>query len=340
MLRCVVFSSRRGDTRYVQAGTYTNDFATVNTKISIVGVGGLAHFVATVSIPNGKAFFVTNNDVTFDHVEFSGATVGSMNGAGIRQQAGNITVTNSYFHNNQDGILGNAIAGATVTIDHSEFGFNGAGDGRSHNIYIGQIASLTVTNSYFHDASVGHELKSRAAINVLTNNRFVDNNSTSSYSIDLPNGGAGTIQNNFIQQGPNSQNPNIIAYAEEVATAPPGSSLSITGNTIVNQKGGSATGVWNHSTITATINGNHFYGLTPAQIASGPNSQSGNDTLPSAPVIDTSHPWAASPWDDLVSGGAGADVLNGTSGHDLFVGGAGNDTFGILAGGSSDTIAD
>src|SRR5258706_13658791 len=188
-VREVVGAFHDGDTLYVQAGTYQNDFSTVNTKISIVGVGGLAHFVATVSIPNGKAIFITNNDVTFDHIEFSGATVGSANGAGIRQQAGNLTVTNSYFHNNQDGILGNPIAGATVTIDHSEFGFNGAGDGHSHNIYIVQIASLTATNSYFHDASVGHELKSRAATNILTNNRFVDANSTASYSIDLPNGG-------------------------------------------------------------------------------------------------------------------------------------------------------
>jgi len=106
-----VAASHDGDTLYVQAGTYTNDFSTVNTKISIVGVGGMAHFVATGSIPNGKAIFITNNDVTFDHIEFSGASVPSVNGAGIRQQAGNLTVTNSYFHNNQDGILGNAIAG-------------------------------------------------------------------------------------------------------------------------------------------------------------------------------------------------------------------------------------
>src|SRR5258708_32374217 len=88
------------------------------------------------------------------------------------------------------------------------------------------------------------------------------------------------------------------------------------------------------------INSNHFYGLTHSQIVSGLNSQSGNDTLPTAPTIDTSHPWLASPWDDLISGGAGTDVLHGTSGHDLFVGGGGNDTFVIVAGGSSDTIAD
>src|SRR5258708_21985053 len=87
------------------------------------------------------------------------------------------------------------------------------------------------------------------------------------------------------------------------------------------------------------INSNHFYGLTHSQIVSGLNSQSGNDTLPTAPTIDTSHPWLASPWDDLISGGAGTDVLHGTSGHDLFVGGGGNDTFVIVAGGSSDTLA-
>jgi hypothetical protein len=35
---------------------------------------------------------------------------------------------------------------------------------------------------------------------------------TPSYSIDLPNGGIANIEDNVIEQGPNSQNPYIIAY--------------------------------------------------------------------------------------------------------------------------------
>ena len=51
--------------------------------------------------------------------------------------------------------------------------------------------------------------------NVITNNRVFDNDGIGVYSIDLPNGGTATITGNVIQQGPNSQNPAIIAYGEE-----------------------------------------------------------------------------------------------------------------------------
>ena len=112
-----VAASHDGDTIYVQAGTYVNDGATINTKISIVGVGGMAHFVGDGLIGNGKAFFVTNTDVTFDHIEFSGATVADHNGAGIRYQAGNLTITNCYFHDNEEGILGASSPGGTIKID-------------------------------------------------------------------------------------------------------------------------------------------------------------------------------------------------------------------------------
>ena len=337
-LNAAVAASHDGDTIYVQAGTYTNDFSNIDAKVSIVGVGGLAHFVATQSPPNGKGILTANTDIKIDHLEFSGTVVPDGNGAGIRYQGGALAITNSYFHDNQNGILGNAVAGGTIVIDHTEFNHNGAGDGRTHNLYINNIASLQITNSYIHDAVVGHEIKSRANITTLTNNRIVDGNGSASYSIDLPNGGNGTIQNNFIQQGPNSENPSIIAFSEESAPLP-GSQLKVIGNTILNQKA-SVTGVWNASTtITAQISGNHIYGIAPAQVASGPNVQSGNDTLASAPAIDTSHPFAASPWDDIISALGATNLLNGTAGRDLFVGGTGNDTFVIGSGGNSDTIA-
>ena len=75
-----------------------------------------------------------------------------------------------------------------------------------------QIANLTINNSYFHDASVGHEIKSRALNTTITNSRIYDLNGTASYSIDLPNGGNAVIQNNVIQQGPSSHNPDHHHY--------------------------------------------------------------------------------------------------------------------------------
>src|SRR5215471_1259075 len=214
-LHVAVAASHDGDTIYVEAGTYLNDFAVINTAISIIGVGGMAHFVfdGTVPIPNQKAILVTRDDVTLDHLEFSGATVPDGNGAGIRYEGGDLVITDCYFHNNQEGILTGAVPGGTITIDHSEFAFNGTGDGYTHNIYVGRIGTLTIADSFIHDAAGGHEIKSRADNTVIHDNYIIDGSSTASYSIDLPNGGAAMIQNNIIQQGLYSPNSTIISYA-------------------------------------------------------------------------------------------------------------------------------
>ena len=108
-----------------------------------------------------------------------------------------------------------------------------AGDGFTHNLYVSNIASLVIDDSYFHDADDGHQIKSRAQSTTITNSRIYDGNGTGSYSIDLPNGGVGVIRNNVIQQGPNSDNPAIIHYGGESA-AYAGSSLLIEDNVVVN----------------------------------------------------------------------------------------------------------
>src|SRR5690348_8901909 len=109
-----VAASQDGDTIEVQAGTYTDDFATITKNINLVGVGGMVHLVADQNIPNGKAILVTDANVTIDHFEFSGAQVADGNGAGIRYEAGNLTIANSYFHNNQEGILTAPVTNGTL----------------------------------------------------------------------------------------------------------------------------------------------------------------------------------------------------------------------------------
>jgi hypothetical protein len=91
---------------------------------------------------------------------------------------------------NENGILTGNQADTVLEIEDSEFGYNGANDGYSHNLYVGSIARLSVTGSYFHHAAIGHLLKSRAAINYVTYNRLTDEvDGTASYELELPNGG-------------------------------------------------------------------------------------------------------------------------------------------------------
>ena len=70
-----------------------------------------------------------------DGFAFTGATVPDGNGAGIRYEGGSLTVTNSHFYGNQNGILGAADPAGVIAISTSEFDHNGVGgDGHTHNI--------------------------------------------------------------------------------------------------------------------------------------------------------------------------------------------------------------
>jgi hypothetical protein len=81
-----------------------------------------------------------------------------------------------------------------IVVEHSEFERNGAGDGQSHNIYIGELRSFTLRYSYSHDANKSQLVKSRAVTNYILYNRIVDRpDGNANYEIDLSNGGVSYI---------------------------------------------------------------------------------------------------------------------------------------------------
>lgn len=51
---------------------------------------------------------------------------------------------------------------AELAIENSEFSRNGTGDGKTHNLYVGTIAKLSVTGSRFHTVNAGHLIESLA----------------------------------------------------------------------------------------------------------------------------------------------------------------------------------
>jgi hypothetical protein len=228
-----------GDTVEIDAVAYNGDVcAWTKDNLFLTGVGGRPHLIANGNNALGKGIWVfIGNNITVENIEFSGATVPDENGAGIRLDGMGINVKNCYFHNNENGIL-TANNGGTIRIDNSEFGYNGFGDGFTHNIYIGRVDSAIIRFCYFHHAAVGHELKSRARVNYILYNRL-SNEATGNASreIDLPNGGVSIILGNIIQQGPNSENGNIIGYGLEglANTAP--HEIYVVNNTIVNERG-------------------------------------------------------------------------------------------------------
>ncbi|MFC0386137.1 carbohydrate-binding domain-containing protein [Muricoccus vinaceus] len=291
-IAAAIAASRDGDVLAVQAGTYTNDFATINTKITIEGVGGMVRLNATQAPPNGKAILTTNTDVTIRDVAFSGAKVADGNGAGIRYQGGNLVVEDCLFENNQNGLLANPSTTGTITIRDSEFAKNGTGDGYTHNLYVGEIAKLSIDNSYFHDAIVGHQIKSRAHETIVTHSRIADGaTGTGSYSIDVPNGGKVVIADNVIEQGAKSQNPAIIHFGGE-GTAYSGSSISITGNTVVNDLASpSASLLLNATSVQAYVANDSVFGLAANRIAVGPAQVLAITKLAARPVSDLSHPY-------------------------------------------------
>ena len=146
-------------------------------------------------------------------------------------------------------------------------------------------------DSYFHDTKVGHHIKSRANTTKVLRTRLVDNVTTSgtaSYEIDLPNGGAATIQSNQIQQSAATGNPTIIAYGEEGAVRP-NPSLTISGNLLQNYRTAGALGVSNNSSVVASVTSNKLYRIST--LVSGPNTQSGSATLSAPVAVSTTSPW-------------------------------------------------
>ena len=167
-----VAASQDGDVVQVKAGTYVNDFAIINTSITLEAVGGRVNMVATEPPKNLKGMLTigttsSSPDVTITGFSCSGVRIpknDGNDGAGIRYQSGNLTLSDCQFSNNQDGLLATPLTLGTgsISIDSSVFNHNGAGDGYSHNIYVGQVANFAITNSLIEDARAGHEIKSRA----------------------------------------------------------------------------------------------------------------------------------------------------------------------------------
>lgn len=233
-----------GDTVLINAATYAGDVCGIYAHNLIIrGVNGRPKIDAAGRNAMGKGtWVVVGNNITVENVEMYGAKVVDRNGAAIRLEGTGFTMRRSFLHDNENGILTGANLNSDIVIEYSEFGHNGGGTGQTHNLYVGNVKSLTFRYNFSHDANVGHNLKSRAQTNHILYNRFSSTvpgqvgttaSGQPSYEIDLPNAGLSYVIGNVIQQPAANQNPSLVSYGVEGASNP-SHNLYVVNNTFLN----------------------------------------------------------------------------------------------------------
>jgi hypothetical protein len=115
---------------------------------------------------------------------------------------------------------------------------------------------------------IGHNIKSRALATRIENNQIYDGEGyaavscradSSSFAIDIPEGGVATISGNQIFQGPATQNNKMIAYGEESLPFDR-NRLSISKNVFTNSAP-NATGVYDPKCVPVQLADNVFQGV-------------------------------------------------------------------------------
>jgi hypothetical protein len=131
-----------------------------------------------------------------------------------------------------------------------------------HGVYAGRIAHLTIANSQFAGHKLGHHIKSRALVSVITGNRILDGaTGTASYAINLPDSGTAIIRNNYIEKGPFSDNVKaMIAIGEEGKRVNPSRFIKIEDNVFQNNASRRTNFIWNRGSHPVTARNNVFGG--------------------------------------------------------------------------------
>jgi len=265
-----------GDVIEIASGNYDGDVCTITRAgLTIRGVGpSRPHLRAMGRAADGKGIWVaapTANNLTVEGIEFSGARVPDLNGAGIRVDPGaSVTIRDCHFHDNETGVLtGN---GGTITIEYSIFENNGAGDGQSHNVYVNFADRFVFRGNYSARSRVGQLVKSRAKESYILYNRLSQENGTGSREIDLSNGGLAFVIGNIIQQTGTTQNSNLLGFQPEGPSPEvPLNELFVVNNTFVNQHStGEFIQIGARVAAPAVIRNNIFFG--PGTVSNQPTA--------------------------------------------------------------------
>jgi len=252
-----------GDRILIAPGDYFDCAVVRQSNVVIEGSGPGGGATMTDKVCQGKAILVTTgNGITVSNLTLTRARAPDGNGAGIRAEGASLIVEQVRFINNQNGILTGAPANATLVVRDSQFLHNGACQNAcAHGVYAGTIALLRVEHSRFFETQEAHAIKSRAArTEVLGCDIEGGTKGTSSYLIEVPNGGSLVARDNRLEKGPQSHNHTaaIIIGAEGVTQ--PTREILVEGNRFSNDGSYPTLFVDNLTATEAQLRGNTISG--------------------------------------------------------------------------------
>jgi hypothetical protein len=202
-------AAKEGDHILIAPGEYFDCAVWQANKLVIEGTGKPEDTVITDKTCNGKGLFLTDGeDITIRNLTLTRARVPDGNAAGIRMEANNLTVEHVRFINNQNGILSNIEVKGSLIVRDSEFVHNGAcNPGCAHGIYANNLDLVHVERSKFFETRQAHHIKSRARRTEVIDSDLQDGpDGSSSYQIEVPNGGSVVVRGCTIEKGPRSEN--------------------------------------------------------------------------------------------------------------------------------------
>lgn len=206
-----VAALRDGDRLRVVSGVYREAAVLRASRVSILAEHGAR--IEGAAAEGKAALVVKGDDTRIEGLECSNVAVPDRNGACVRLEGRNLTLSRVHFHDSEQGILTGASPG-TVRIEHSLFERLGR-DGQAHGIYVGGGRLEIVKSRVLSSKEEGHEVKSRARETVITDSVVASQQGDSSRAIDLPNGGIATIERSVVAHGPNAENRDLISFGVE-----------------------------------------------------------------------------------------------------------------------------
>ena len=205
----------------------------------------------------------SGSNITIRNLTLARARVPDGNGAGIRAEGNGLTIDHVRFVNNQNGILGAPQPNGTITISNSEFLQNGTCERAcAHGIYINALKLLHVEHTHFLGTKSGHNIKSRAARTEVIACTIEDGpTGTSSYQIEVPNGGSLVARDNVMEKGPKAENHGTAIAIGTEGVNQRTEELLIENNKLTIDGDYSTVFVRNLSATPAVLKGNVFAGV-------------------------------------------------------------------------------
>jgi hypothetical protein len=251
-----------GDIVRIDPGTYVDCAFWRASRLVIEAAGPGVRIAGKVC--GEKAIFVTQgDDITIRGITFTDAT--------------NLTVEGSRFLNNENGILAGGRADSVLRISNSEFIGNGSCIAAcAHGVYAGApIYLLDIEHCIFLDTKTAHHIKSRARNTVVRDSRIEDGpTGTSSYLIDISNGGNVLIQGNTMEKGARTGNPGAAISIGIEGVKNSTDTLIVRDNVFHSDVDGRTTFVRNSSETRVEMSGNTITGNVLASGDAPPNPKS------------------------------------------------------------------